>query len=506
MSNRFAGLFRLGTPEDLISQAKDYTDFDIDINQGVQARWDAELNEKALRTPIVDRDELSQAWMNLQGESRDLLNDPGDYRGITHGTEVAFPDEINDLRNQQMIEFDNDFERSRHRWRTHPALKDLEQVPNYFQIENDRWQSKGKAPDDLDLLNNYARRIKQYPPAYFEGSAGREFNADMVDQWRNRKLLEIEPTMNPRDPRVLNSQQARRDSQAQMRKFIDNMNNPKPQAIPDQLPSTVELPKSLRNLDAMKGDIRAISDESSKLMQELGIPPDTQPTDMRRISEEAGQLLEDLGGPRTNVEYFRDGRVIRPRTPTTESLLRDLDQIPAPKPATTPNTPTTQPRIVRKGPGTALTNIPKGLGVEVAADAALQFAAGESPEQSIYGAFTNLIPQGGPVANTELPLVIGGREYQKTNEPSRVIGPDGKAYGLQIKNGEYEVVDYGRGAAGGRPIYSDFTDLVGAIGNATEQRIRGNMPPPDKDDKVLRNEGRYILDALWNGKVPYVSR
>lgn len=113
-----------------------------------------------------------------------------------------------------------------------------------------------------------------------------------------------------------------------------------------------------------------------------------------------------------------------------------------------------------------------GVLADVGVGAAMSYLTGETdnPAVAAYSGLTGLIPESTNTAMGTMPMVIDGKEYHKTQEPSRVIGPDGKYHGLEILNGKPRIVPYGGGAAGKAPIHQPLVDTAGAIVDTAKRR------------------------------------
>ena len=113
-----------------------------------------------------------------------------------------------------------------------------------------------------------------------------------------------------------------------------------------------------------------------------------------------------------------------------------------------------------------------GVLADVGVGAAMSYLTGETdnPAVAAYSGLTGLIPESTNTAMGTMPMVIDGKEYHKTQEPSRVIGPDGQYQGLEILNGKPRIVPYGGGAAGRAPIHQPLVDTAAAIGDTARRR------------------------------------
>ena len=460
-NDRFTGLFRGTNSPEIISEAEQ-----IIAPPSSLEMFDEELNRNAPATPVNQRrawhdwEELkfraAEATGGLEGRSMDVV-EAGDPEGAAAA------------RRNQFIEWDNDLARQEFNWRNHPVLKDLPENPNYFKLKDD-WAYRGQiAPDSLALLENEIRIHKQPQniPRSF-GSNDKKYWEDLVEQWGNSRRQSIAATMDQNDPRVYMINRDAKRSEQNMKNFIETMDNPPPAASATPKPKSQARYTNLPSLD----DIKKTADEATQLLDSL--PGSNTP-----VTETPEQLLKSLGG---DSSYEGPHIFYKDQTPSQQaaSLLEEMNQLDraekaraltqsASKPKVKPTGQAVRPKLrAPKGleiPGT-------GLMLDVGIGGALSYATGETddPMEAAWAGVTGLIPESTNTAMGTMPMTIGGKQYHRTSEPSRVIGPGGKYYGLEYLNGKPQIVPYGRGAAGLAPIYQPVVDTVDAINTTSTRR------------------------------------
>jgi hypothetical protein len=504
-NDRFTGLFRGSNPKEIISEAEQIVvPSDLDI-------FDEELNtfRNAPATPINDR-HVWYDWEELKGIT---ARETGGLEGRSMDVvETRFPDKTADTRNRQLIEWDNDLARQEHMWRNHPVLKDLPQNPNYFKLKDD-WSYRGKiAPDSLALLEEEIRIHKQplNVPRSF-GSNDEEYWQKLVDQWGNSRRQRIAATMDPADPRVYTINQNAKRSEKNMKNFIETMDNPS-STVPAPRVSKYSKPKSM---DELTNSLDKLNQQFSEFDKEYS-----------RISDTASRLLTQLGDTPEAVDYegphifYKDQTTsqklnsinedLRQQSQLLDSYIDDNIRNTASTVTPTPTVKTVKPNVSTKTPISPSFTRPTtrlGAGVragsgallgDIAVGGAMSYLTGETDDPKVAGwaGVTGLIPQSTNTAMGTMPMTIGGKQYHRTSEPSKVIGPGGKYYGLEYLNGKPQIVPYGRGAAGLAPIYQPVVDTVDAINTTSTRRKaearKANETRIQRAKKRFAKPGRVI--------------
>lgn len=507
-NKRFAGLFRGGKPKEIISEAEE-----IVVPSSLEI-FDEQLNRDAPSTPINDRD----AWYNWEELKSKTQDQTGRFEGRSmDAVEALYPEETLDARNKQFIEWNNDFERRRHRWRTDPVLKDLPQNPNYHRLKDELGYRGKIAPDDLSLVEETIGWMKApyNVPTSFEVDGDEKYWSNMVEEWGDKKRIEIAATMDPNDYRAYDILQDAKIKERDMQQLIETMDAPSSSTVPTK-PNSETFPES---------DI----DRRARILEHQ-LNPKKPAVSLDEIRDNLTDRLRSLG--ETIPDYVGPHRFYKDQTPDQQMaslrenlrqnkmrasmLLDELDQLDTPKASTsrTPRTPVVDtPEIPEiDTPRTPVVDIPRtnrsgrlprrlpsgaraagtGLLTDAIIGGAMEYLTNPNVNEleALYSGATSFIPESGGTAPGTF-ITVDGKNYTETSTPGKYLSTDGAAqeYGIEYLNGKPQMVRYGQGQAGMARLDQMIEPVAAQVKRTMKQRLG-----------VPEARGRQLVLAVLNNE------